>query len=42
MAPTNAAFANGTALVKARTENTPAWATPASVSKSVKFFWGKK
>jgi hypothetical protein len=42
LAPSSGVFANGSAVVKTQTENTPASATPSTVSTPVKLFWGHK
>jgi hypothetical protein len=42
LAPSNAAFQNGSANVTIRTSGTPAWATPAMATRSVKLFWGHR
>lgn len=42
LAPSSGAFANGSAVVKAQTENTRRSVTPSTVSTPVKLFWGHK
>ena len=42
LAPTSGIFGNGTAMVEVKTENTPRWVTPSSVSAPVKLYWGKR
>jgi hypothetical protein len=42
LAPVSGVFANGSAVVKTQTENSPASMTPSTVSTPVKLFWGHK
>jgi len=42
LAPSSGAFANGSAVVKTQTENSPASMTPSTVSTPVKLYWGHK
>ena len=42
LAPISGVFANGSAVVKTQTENSPASMTPSTVSTPVKLFWGHK
>ena len=42
LAPSSGVFANGSAVVKTQTENTPPSVTPTTVSTPVKLYWGHK